>query len=75
MLIRKDRDMDLQERILALAAAMGADPKEVNAAIRVMQSGRTDLIIEILAARMSVKAALAKMSQKKPASATPDRCR
>ena len=58
--------MDHQQRILALAAAMGADPKEVNAAIRVMQSGRADLIIEILATRMSVKAALVKATQKKP---------
>jgi hypothetical protein len=47
--------LDHQQRILDLAADMGADPKEVKAAIRVMQSGRADLIIEILAARMSVK--------------------
>jgi hypothetical protein len=58
--------MDHQQRILALAADMGADPKEVNAAIRVMQSGRADLIIEILATRMSVKAALVKATQQKP---------
>ena len=61
--------MEMQRRILALAADMGADPKEINDAIRVMQSGRADLIVEILAARLSVRAALAKM--KKPASATP----
>jgi hypothetical protein len=69
--------MDHQQRILALAADMGADPKEVNAAIRVMQSGRADLIIEILAARLSIKAALAKVTPQKPkpASATPDNCR
>jgi hypothetical protein len=42
-------NMDHQQRILTLAADMGADPKEVDAAIRVMQSGRTDLLIEILA--------------------------
>jgi hypothetical protein len=65
--------MEMQQRILAIAADMGADPREVNAAIRVMQSGRADLIIEILAARLTVKAALAKM--KKPASATPVNCR
>jgi hypothetical protein len=65
--------MEMQQRILALAADLGADPREINAAIRVMQSGRADLIIEILAARMSVKAALAKT--KKPASATPVNCR
>jgi hypothetical protein len=58
--------MDHQQRILALAAEMGADPKEVNAAIRVMQSGKAHLIIEILAARMSVKAALAKVTQQRP---------
>jgi phosphopantetheinyl transferase (holo-ACP synthase) len=61
--------MDHQQRILALAADMGADPKEVNAAIRVMQSGRADLIIEILATRMSVKAALVKATQQKPPAA------
>jgi hypothetical protein len=60
-------NMDHQQRILALAADMGADPKEVNAAIRVMQIGRADLIIEILATRMSVKAALVKATQQKPA--------
>jgi hypothetical protein len=65
--------MEMQQRILAIAADMGADPREVNAAIRVMQSGRAHLIIEILAARLTVKAALAKM--KKPASATPVNCR
>jgi hypothetical protein len=65
--------MEMQQRILALAADMGADPKEVNAAIRVMQSGRADLIVELLAARLSVKAAPAKM--KKPVSVTPDNCR
>jgi hypothetical protein len=58
--------MDHQQRILALAADLGADPKEVNAAIRVMQSGRADLIIKILATRMSVKAALVKATQQKP---------
>jgi hypothetical protein len=58
--------MDHQQRILALAADMGADPKEVNAAIRVMQSGRADLIIEILATRMSVKAALVKATHQNP---------
>jgi hypothetical protein len=58
--------MDHQQRILALAADMGADPKEVNAAIRVMQSGRADLIIEILATRMRVKAALVKATQQTP---------
>jgi hypothetical protein len=69
--------MDYQQQILDLASDMGADPKEVKAAIRVMQSGRTDLIIEILAARLSIKAALAKVTQQKPkpASATPDHCR
>ena len=61
--------MEMQTRILALAADMGADPKEVSAAIRVMQSGRTDLIVELLAARMSIKAALAKTKQR--ASAAP----
>jgi hypothetical protein len=65
--------MEMQQRILALAADMGADPKEVNAAIRVMQSGRADLIIEILAARLSVKAALAKVKNRHPA--TPVNCR
>jgi hypothetical protein len=58
--------MDHQQRILALAADMGADPKEIDVAIRVMQSGRADLIIEILATRMSVKAALVKATQQKP---------
>jgi hypothetical protein len=61
--------MDQQQRIFDLAADMGADPKEVKAAIRVMQSGRTDLLIEILATRMSVKAALAKAALPRPAKA------
>jgi hypothetical protein len=60
--------MDHQQRILALAADMGADPKEIDAAIRVMQSGRADFI-EILATRMSVKAALVKATQQKTAAA------
>ena len=54
------------EKNIDLAADMGADPKEVKAAIRVMQSGRADLIIEILAARMSVRSALANAIQQKP---------
>lgn len=61
--------MELQQKILTLAADLGADPREISAAIQVMQSGRSDLIVELLAARMSVRAALAKT--KKPASATP----
>jgi hypothetical protein len=61
--------MELQNQILALAADLGADPREVSDAIQVMQSGRSDLIVELLAARMSVRAALAKI--KKPASAAP----
>jgi hypothetical protein len=65
--------MAMQNRILAIAADLGADPREISAAIQVMQSGRSDLIVELLAARMSVRAALAKI--KKPASATPVNCR
>jgi hypothetical protein len=61
--------MEMQQRILALAADLGADPREVSDAIKVIQSGRSDLIVQILATRMSVRAALAKI--KKPASATP----
>jgi hypothetical protein len=52
--------VEMQRRILALAADLGADPGEIHDAIRVMQSGRADLIVELLAARMSIKAALAK---------------
>jgi hypothetical protein len=52
--------MEMQQRILALAADLGADPREIAAAIQVMQSGRADLIVELLAARMNVRAALAK---------------
>jgi hypothetical protein len=48
----------LQEQVLTLAQRLGADPAEVEAAVRLMKSGRCDLLVEVCAARMSIKAAL-----------------
>jgi hypothetical protein len=47
-----------QRQILAIAARIGADPREVEAAIALARTGRVDLLIAVSAQRLSVRAAL-----------------
>jgi hypothetical protein len=52
--------MTHQEQLLDIATRMGADPREIELAVALMRSGRCDLIIEVCAARSSIRAALAR---------------
>jgi hypothetical protein len=47
-----------QELALRIASDLGVDPAEVDLAVRLAQTGRIDLLIEVTAQRMSVRAAL-----------------
>jgi hypothetical protein len=47
-----------QQLALRLASDLGADAREVEAAIALMRTGRTDLLIQVTARRMTIRAAL-----------------
>jgi hypothetical protein len=47
-----------QKQILGIASRLGADPREVELAIQLMRSGRTELIVAVTAQRLSIRAAL-----------------
>ena len=59
---------EIQRRVLELADSLGADPQQVADAVKLMRSGRCDLLVEVCAARLTIKAALA---QTKPRAAAP----
>jgi hypothetical protein len=48
----------MQQQVLDLASRLGADPKEIESAIRLMRTGRADLLIRVTAQRMTIRAAL-----------------
>jgi hypothetical protein len=47
-----------QRQVLEIATRLGADPREVELAIQLMRSGRSDLIVQVTAQRLSIRAAL-----------------
>jgi hypothetical protein len=49
---------DQQKQVLEIASRLGADPREVELAIQLMRSGRSDLIVQVTAQRLSIRAAL-----------------
>jgi hypothetical protein len=53
-------DMTLQQQILDIAARMGANPKEVELAVALVRTGDAILIVQVMAAKLTIKAALAK---------------
>jgi hypothetical protein len=55
-----------QQQILDLAMRLNADPREVEEAIRLMRTGRFDLIIAVTAKTLSVRAALKKAATNSP---------
>jgi hypothetical protein len=49
---------DQQRQVLEIASRLGADPREIELAIQLMRSGRSDLIVAVSAQRLSIRAAL-----------------
>jgi hypothetical protein len=52
-----------------LAASLGVDPREVDLAIRLMRTGRTDLITKVTTGRLTIRQALqsaARISARQP---------
>lgn len=47
-----------QQQVLEIATRLGADPKEIKSAIRLMRTGRTDLLVQVTAQRLTIRAAL-----------------
>lgn len=56
---------DQQQHALDLAARLGADPREIVDAIRLMRTGRADLLIQVTAQKLTIKAALVKAAAKR----------
>jgi hypothetical protein len=46
-----------------LAASLGVDPREVDLAIRLMRTGRTDLITKVTTGRLTIRQALQNAQQ------------
>jgi hypothetical protein len=62
-----------QKQALEIATKLGADQREIEAAIRLMRTGRSDLILQVCAARLSIRAALRRAKSDSPR--TPSRAR
>jgi hypothetical protein len=60
-----------QEQILGIASRLGADPREIELAVALMRTRRSDLIVAVTAQRLSIRAALraAKISPRIPSRA------
>jgi hypothetical protein len=58
--------MTPQQQILDIAARMGANPKEVELAIALVRTGDATLIVQVMAAKLTIKTTLAKAAQKPP---------
>jgi hypothetical protein len=46
---------EIQRRVLELADSLGADPQQVAHAVKLMRSGRCDLLVEVCAARLTIR--------------------
>jgi hypothetical protein len=55
--------MTPQQQILDIAARMGANSKEVELAVALVRTGDATLIVQVMAAKLTIKTALAKAAQ------------
>jgi hypothetical protein len=66
--------MTQQQVLQQIADRIGVDVRDAELGLRLARTGRSDLVNEVIAGRMTLRAALGR-AQTKPAPATPAKCR